>query len=139
MFELHLLIRIVLEFELARQAALEAGRDNTQHALAGIRKDARESIHKSTHPSRPGTPPHTRRGLLSSAGTILYALGGATPEAAVIGFVGAVASKVGTSAGAQEHGGRYKGQNYPARPFMEPAMLGRLSDFAGSFAGSIGA
>lgn len=138
MFEALLLIRIVLEFELAREAVREGGERTTLHALAGIRKDARASIEKSSTPSAPGSPPHTRRGQLKSAAAILFALGAATPEAAVIGFAGAVASKMGTSAAVHEHGGQYKGQNYPARPFMKPAMLGRLNDFAGSFAGSIG-
>ena len=36
--------------------------------------------------------------------------------------IGPEESKVGTSGAAHEHGGRYKRQRYPKRPFMGPAL-----------------
>jgi hypothetical protein len=50
------------------------------------------------------------------------------PQFSVIGEIGNV----------HEFGGRYKGENYPARPFMAPALEAGIDFFAESFGGSLG-
>jgi phage gpG-like protein len=82
-------------------------------------------------PSAPGSPPHTRFGQLKRS--IVYAA--AKGEA----VIGPRASIVGESATAHEFGGNYKGEDYPGRPFMGPALGSNLTKFGSSFAGSIGA
>jgi phage gpG-like protein len=82
-------------------------------------------------PSAPGSPPHTRFGQLKRS--IVYA---AAKGEAVIGPRGSI---VGESATAHEFGGNYKGEDYPGRPFMGPALDSNLTKFGSSFAGSIGA
>lgn len=103
---------------------------NFGHAAASIRKDAISTIEKSEKASEPGTPPHTRHGLAKRA--LQYA---ANKEGAVIGFA---ASLVGQSMAAHEFGGQYKGEDYPARPTMGPALERGAPRFAGSWAGSVG-
>jgi len=84
------------------------------HAAGAVRLIAKRSIRKRKKASRPGTPPSTQTKRLPAA--ILYAV---EPDRAVIG---PVASIVGTAGEAHEHGGRYKRENYPQRPFMAPAL-----------------
>ena len=86
------------------------------HAAAAIRLTARRSIRRSPTYSDPGTPPHTRRGLLREG--ILYAV----EKDAARAVIGPTFEMVGTSGSAHEFGGRYRGDNYPARPFMGPAL-----------------
>src|SRR6185369_9630139 len=86
-------------------AAEKAAFRNFGHAAASIRKDAQSTIEKSESASAPGTPPHTRRGLLKRA--IRF---DADRRRAVIG---PVASLVGESGAAHEFGGEYKGEDYP--------------------------
>ncbi len=128
------IVKVFERFKQVAEKAHKAALNNLRHAAAGIRKDARAEIERSPDASQPGQPPHTRHGLLKAASTILYAV---DPNA-MSAVIGPVASKVGQSASAHEFGGNFKGEEYPARPFMRPAMDGRLEDFAGSFTGSIG-
>jgi hypothetical protein len=86
------------------------------HAAAAIRLTARRSIRRSDKYSDPGTPPHTRRGQLREA--ILYAVEKDMLDA----VIGPTYDAVGTSGSAHEFGGRYRGDNYPPRPFMGPAL-----------------
>jgi phage gpG-like protein len=113
---------------------------NLGHAAARIRKDAIESIEPSDEPSEPGKPPHTRR-RVSRAGkalkghlqrAIVYA---SDKETATIGPRESI---VGESASAHEHGGEYMGGEFPARPFMRPALERNLDKFHRDWAGSIG-
>lgn len=113
-----------------REAAEKAARRAFAKAAYRIFRDAQSSIERSTNPSPPGEPPHTRRGQLKRA--IRY---DATKDGAVIG---PVASMVGTAGEAHEFGGGYRGQDYPERPFMGPALERELDNFAGEFTGSIG-
>ena len=85
------------------------------HAGAAIRLTARRSIRKRRGPSLPGTPVHTRRGQIRRA--ILYAV--EKERQAVL--IGPTYEMVGPSAAAHEFGGRFRGGQYPARPFMGPA------------------
>lgn len=114
----------------------EATRKTTVNALFktsfAISKDAKASIENAPGASQPGTPPHSRRGLLRNA--IRYDV----DKQNLTAVIGPVASKVGQAGSAMEHGGPYKGQEYPARPFMEPAIERNIATFAGSFTGGIG-
>lgn len=113
------------------QAEEKARFRNFGHAAAGVSRTAKLSIDQAAGPSRPGEPPHThRRVFLRRA--IRYA---ANKQGAVIGPMKSI---VGLSAQAHEFGGRYKGVDYPARPFMRPALEKSAPRFAGSWRGTIG-
>lgn len=101
------------------------------HAAAAIRLTARRSIKRSPTYSDPGKPPHTRRGLLREA--VLYAV----ERDAVRAVIGPTYEKVGTSASAHEFGGRYRGDRYPARPFMGPALEAIRPRLPGFWAASV--
>jgi hypothetical protein len=147
------------------KAADKAVFRNLQHAAASLRKDARSTIKRAPKEQRTasqsavardakgrflkgsgakksrrsrqtgspaGTPPYTERGELKNA--ILFDV--AEDKSSAV--IGPRFSRVGTSAEAHEFGGQYKGQEYPERPFMEPALERAAPRFAGSFSGSIG-
>ncbi len=105
---------------------------NLGHAAASIRKTAMAEITNAEGPSEPGTPPHSRRGQLRRA--IKFDVDKAS-ETAVIG---PEASIVGEAGAAHEFGGEFRGQDYPERPFMEPALEANVDRFASEWAGSIG-
>ena len=113
-----------------REAAEKAARRAFAKAAYRIFRDAQASIQRSTEPSAPGQPPHTRRGQLRRA--IRY---DATKDGAVIG---PLASMVGDAGAAHEFGGAFRREQFPARPFMGPALERELDNFVGEFAGSIG-
>ena len=105
------------------------------HAAAILMKDARSSIRQtqSPDPSAPGKPPKTRnRRFLQRS--IRFETD-ATRKVAIIGPTASMVEQIGA---VQEFGGRYKGQDYPARPFMAPALERNLHRFAGGFAGLLG-
>ena len=83
---------------------------------AYVRKVAQSKVKTSPNPSPPGSPPHSRKGLLRRA--ILF---GAEPDRKRV-LIGPGFRFVGTSASAHEFGGGYKGDRYPKRPFMGPAL-----------------
>lgn len=114
---------------------------NFGHAAAAIRKDAIASIQNEPGASEPGTPPHTHTGGITKKGkvrkgnlqrAITY---DADKESAVIGPRESV---VGLAGRAHELGGEFRGDEYPERPFMEPALEKNLDRFASEWAGSIG-
>ena len=113
-----------------REAADKEARRAFAKAAYRIFRDAQASIVRSAGPSAPGEPPHTRRGQLKRS--IRY---DATKDGAVIG---PVASMVGEAGAAHEFGGGHRGQTFPERAFMGPALERELDNFAGEFAGSIG-
>lgn len=112
-----------------REAAARASRRAFAKTAFRIGGTAIRSIKRSTEPSLEGTPPHSRKGLLSRA--IRYA---ADAEGAVIGPRESV---VGTAGAAHEFGGEYRGGEFAERPFMAPALAANLDQFAGEFSGSI--
>jgi phage gpG-like protein len=115
------------------RAARKASITSLGHAAAAIRKAARKSIRRRKRPSRPGQPPSSPKGKLKRARAILYAVD-KHKQAAVIG---PTATMMGQAAAAHEHGGRYKQQDYPARPFMRPALQETAPRLPRHWAGSI--
>lgn len=101
--------RIAKTIEKARAGNLRA----VGYLISSI---AKEKIRKASRKSPPGDPPTTRRGLLKRS--IRYEL--AADKMSVV--VGPVASMVGTAGQAHEFGGRYRGADFPERPFMGPAL-----------------
>jgi len=101
--------RIAKAMERARKGSLRS----VGYLVSTI---AKGNIRRSRKASRPGEPPSTRRGLLRRA--IRYQV--ADDRRSVV--IGPMYSMVGTAGEAHEHGGRYKGQTYPERPIMGPAL-----------------
>ena len=123
------------------KATDEAAFRNLPHAAAAIRKDAIESIKNESGASEPGTPPHTHTGGITKKGkvrkgnlqrAITFA---ADKESAVIGPRESV---VGLAGRAHELGEEFHGDDFPERPYMEPALEENLERFASEWAGSIG-
>jgi len=127
--------KVIDEHHKVAAAASRATYRNLFHAAASIRKTAIQSIERSPDPSEEGEPPHTRgfrRGGLPEA--ILFEVE-LRDEQAVIGVD---AGKLGRAGEPHEHGTRYKGDKFEARPFMGPALEANLDRFARGWAGSIG-
>jgi phage gpG-like protein len=101
------------------------------HAGAAIRLSAKRSIRKRKSASPEGQPPNTRKGQLR--GAILFAV---EKEKDLV-VIGPDHSKVGASGSAHEHGGRYKRQRYPKRPFMGPALEKTKDRLPKLWAGSV--
>ena len=105
-----------MDVQKVLRKAKRANIESLGHAGATIRLTARRSIRRSPKPSAPGTPPHTRRGLLRRA--IVYAV----DKYRQMVVIGPVYGMIGLSATAHEFGGRYKRQYYKKRRFMGPAL-----------------
>lgn len=113
--------------------AIQRAADGSLSAAAFVlAMRAQEKIEKAKESAAPGRPPKSRRGLLRRA--IQYAYDKLRREA----VIGPLASRVGESASAHEHGGKYKGQRYPQRPFMGPTLLENLDVIPQKFKGSFG-
>ena len=106
---------------------------NLGHAISSIRKDAAASIQSADGASAPGSPPHTHRGAF-----LKKALRFHTDFAAMVAVAGPRRSVVGPAGQAHEFGGRHRGTNLAARPYMEPALQRAIPRFAGSWAGRVG-
>jgi phage gpG-like protein len=111
-------IKVKSDFRPKRvtNAAKKGNFNSLGHAAASIRRAAMSLIRRSKRPARKGDPPKTRRGKLKRA--IFFDID-RNKETAVIG---PSAAKVGKVGGAHEHGGIYKGADFPRRPFMGPAL-----------------
>lgn len=105
---------------------------NIFHAAAAIAKDVRRTVRNAPTPSAPGKPPRSRRGLLRRA--IRYHVDPVKQSA----VIGPRKSVIGGAASVHEFGGSYKGDSYPERPFMAPALERNLRRLGGSFSGSVG-
>lgn len=114
-------------------AAQRASRKAIAQAAYRVFRDAQRTIFRSPDPSEPGTPPHTRRGMLRKG--IRYQVDYQVPDA-VIGPVGSVLADIGQL---HEFGGERYGNQYPPRPYMRPALDRELDNFAGGFSGSFAA
>lgn len=128
MFELAVHIRD--EVQRVRRAARDAAKGSFNRTAFLIRQTAVESVERAKGPSAPGSPPHTHRGNYFRR-AIRYAV---DKNGAVIGPMFSVVADVGA---AHEFGGNYRGQEYPKRPTMAPALDANLDIFAGSWSGSI--
>ena len=106
---------------------------NMGHAAASISKDAKSTLEKAEGPSAPGTPPHTHRGQFLKR-AVRYAYDRKAQEA----VIGPQFSTVGTAGAAHEFGGEYRGETYPERAFMFPALERNIDRFASDWAGSVG-
>lgn len=96
-------------------------------AAGFLRTDARRSIKQRKTAAPAGSPPATRKGRLRKAIVfhVFRGLGRA--------IVGPTANIVGPAGGAHEHGGQFRGESYPARPFMGPALVKTNTQFAAFF------
>lgn len=116
-----------------RDAAKKASFERLGHGAASIAKTAKASIEKSKKPSSPGDAPHTRgKGGHNLRGAIRF------DSNAIDAVIGPIASFVGQAGEAQEFGGEFKGEDFPERPFMGPALEVSVDRFAAGWAGSIG-
>ena len=88
-----------------------------RRAGAYIRKAARNRITTSEKASAPGSPPHTRQGLLKQS--LLF--GVEQRRQSVV--IGPAESMIGTAMVAHEYGGRYRKRRYPKRPLMGPTLV----------------
>ena len=110
-------MRCEVEFDGDGLAAriVHAGRDILRRAGAYVRRVAQRKVVTSPKASQPGSPPHSRRGLLKRA--VLF---GPDGDGSVL--VGPGLNFVGPSMSAHEFGGKYRRERYPKRPLMGPAL-----------------
>jgi hypothetical protein len=104
-----------------------------------VRKQAQSSIEDEPGPSEPDHPPHTHKRATSKSGrprkqgllpaSILYGL----DKASMSVLIGPSKNVVGTVGQAFEHEGEttYKGQHYPSRSFMGPALGEEIGELPG--------
>jgi len=111
-------LKCSIEFDERR--VLIAVQDGNNVALrragAYIRKAARNQVSASDRASIPGTPPHTRRGLLKNS--LLF---GVEKRAQSV-VIGPAESFIGTAMVAHEFGGLYRKRRYPKRRLMGPTL-----------------
>lgn len=112
-------------------AATRASVKNLQKGAFAVRKDAQASVQTSGQPSTPGSPPNTKKGQFLKS--ILYAVD-AKEMSAVIGPSVKLMSDAGR---AHEKGGVFRGQRYPKRATMVPALQRKLGSFAGLWSDSV--
>ena len=91
-----------------------AGREILRRAGAYVRRVAQRKVVTSPKASPPGSPPHSRKGLLKRA--ILFGSDGDSSVLVGPGF------NLGPSMAAHEFGGKYRRERYPKRPLMGPAL-----------------
>lgn len=109
-------VRIEMEDENVLKAVKRSSNKALRSAGAYVRKTAQNAVSKSPKSSSPGTPPHTRRGLLRRS--ILF---GVEKERMTV-VIGSAESFIGISMTAHEFGGMYRRRKYPKRPLMEPSL-----------------
>jgi len=124
-------VRTIDETKKVARAVDQAEFKNLFQAAAFIRTTARRSIRRGKKASAPGKPPNTRAGQIRNA--IMFAVDREREQA----FIGPTVERVGTSASAHEHGGRYRGADYPKRPFMLPALMVALPRMPQMWANSV--
>jgi len=130
-----------------KTAADKASFRNITKTAFAIRRTSIESIVPSDEPSAAGTPVHTRiRGVIKSGknkgkkrlGQVARAITYFADRSALDAVIGPRYSVVGGSMEPHEKGGEYKGERYPKRPTMTPALDKNISLFGNSFSGSLG-
>lgn len=113
------------------KAATSGSIKSLGHAGGALRMTAKRSIKRGKTESPEGTPPHTRKGQLRRA--ILYAVE-KSKQTVVVGPDVSIVSTAGT---AHEFGGRFRGERYPRRPFMGPALQKTKDRLPKMWAGSV--
>ena len=114
-----------------------------------IRAAAQKSIKDAGwRPSPPGEPPHTHTKITKARSKIGKARAGKLPASILYGldkesmsvFVGPSVNVVGTVGAAFEHEGTqsFRGQEFPARPFMGPALGEEIGELPGLLAEEYG-
>jgi hypothetical protein len=119
--------RVVWAGGKVQQKARQGSFRSIGHAAAAIRLTAKRSIRRRKGPSAEGQPPNTHTRRLPQS--IVFA---AEKQGAGYAIIGASAEIIGQGASPHERGGRFRGQTYPKRPFMRPALdklRGRLPAF----------
>src|SRR5688500_7743634 len=96
-------------------AATKAAFKNFRHAAASLSRDVKSNLEKVQGPSETGDEPHTHKGVYLRR-AIRYE---ADKDGAIIGPAASAVDQVGEL---HECGGEREGQQYPARPFMAPAL-----------------
>lgn len=109
-------VRIEFDEEKVLSSVKNGGVKALRQAGAYVRKSARNAISRSSKSASPGSPPHTRRGLLKRS--ILF--GVEKSRMAVV--IGPARTFVGISMIAHEFGGMYRHRRYPKRPLMGPTL-----------------
>jgi hypothetical protein len=117
-------------YKVARKAK-RANIESLGHAGGAIRLAAVRSIRKRQGPAPAGQPPHTHTRRLPRA--IKYAV--EKSRQAVV--IGPDVESLGTAGKAHEHGGRYRRERYPRRPFMGPALEKTKTRLPKFWAGSV--
>lgn len=105
-----------------KKTVAKANYQNLGHAARSIRTIARRSIRDAPEgkPSPAGKPPRTRAdksGKKRLRNAILYDL-----VSDVEAVIGPARHLIGLAGAAHEDGGTFRGEDYPARPFMRPAL-----------------
>lgn len=111
-------MKVHIEFDERRiLVAVESGNLTAlRRTGAYIRKAARNKVTTSSNSSTPGSPPNTRRGLLTNS--LLFGVEKHIPSV----VIGPAKSMIGVSMTAHEYGGKYRGRRYPKRPLMNPTL-----------------
>ncbi len=112
-------------------AAMKAAFKNFRHAAASISRDVKQNLEKAEGPSEPGDEPHTHKGIYLRR-AIRW---DGDKDGAIIGPAASAVDQVGEL---HEFGGEREGAQYPARPFMAPALEKAIPRLAGDWAGTIG-
>lgn len=109
-------VKIVSNIEAVLKRAREGTFKTLGYIGGTVRKIAQNSIKIDPEPSAPGSPPHSRKGLLKKA--IVYAVDREQQNV----VIGPTVNVIGDAGSPHEHGGDFRGKPYPARPFMGPAL-----------------
>ena len=111
---------IKMRVEFDSRGLLEVVRKANYSALrragAYVRATARNAVSRSKRASAPGTPPHTRRGLLKRS--LLFGV----DKRKLSVVIGPAKKFIGISMTAHEFGGLYRRRRYPKRPLMGPTL-----------------
>jgi len=116
--------------KVARKAK-RANIESLGHAGGAIRLAAVRSVRKRKGPAPQGEPPHTHTRRLPRA--IKYAV----EKKRQVVVIGPDVESFGTAGKAHEHGGKFRGERYPKRPFMGPALEKTKDRLPKFWAGSV--
>jgi len=125
-------VRSRLDQKRVHRKARQGSIKSLGHAAAVIRLTAKRSIRKRKGPAPRGSPPHTRTKRLPSS--ILYVV----DKTRGMALVGPSRRIVGIAGAEHEHGGRWRRERFPRRPFMFPALEKTAPRLPKHWAGSIG-